>query len=530
MIWPLSSKRLSTSFSYNIMMPEQISDNKRIAKNTIYLYFRMFLTLLVGLFTARVVFNVLGVSDYGLYNAVGGAVSMFMFLKTSLAQGTQRYLMYSLGTSDIEKSKTVFSTSLYLHVIFALVIVILTEIVGLYLLNYKMTIEAGRMGAAFVVFQLSLIGTALSIIISPFCGCIIAHEKMGFIAYTSILDVVFKLLIVYLLLVVDNVDKLIMYSVFYLIVGQIYNIVYYIYCRLKFKETHFSLRYVDPTLRKEILSFFGWGIMGNMADMGSAQGITILLNIFYNTTINAARGIAGTVSGHINSFVSNFQMASAPQIVKLYASGDLSGMYRLANNTSKYSAFLFMFLAIPIFLEIDYILYIWLGVVPNYTSYFAQVTIIQSFIICMSSPHITAIQATGHVKWLHIFVGGILLLIVPVSYVLLKIHVSLEIIYAVNVLPWAIAIIIRLEILRYYAQVNPLIAYRDVFFKVLFILVICFIPPFLFHYYMSYGFPRLIVVGLISLLWSSNVIYWIGLPKHVRKVVTSKVAAKFSRR
>ena len=508
-------------------MSELIADNKKIAKNTIYLYIRMFITMAIGLLTARVVFNALGVSDYGLYNAVGGAVSMFVFLKTSLAQGTQRFLMYSLGTGDIEQSKKVFSTSLFLHMVFAVAIFIFTEIVGLYLLQYKMTIDEGRMGAAMAVFQVSLIETIMGIVISPFCGCIIAHEKMGFIAYTSMLDVVFKLLIVYLLLVVDNVDKLIMYSLFYLVASQISNIAYFIYCRMKFEETHFSFQYVDASLRKKIMSFFGWGIIGNVANMGSAQGFTILLNIFYNTTVNAARGIAGTVSGHINSFVSNFQMASAPQIVKLYAAGNTSGMYRLANDTSLYSAFLFMFIAIPIFLEIDYILYIWLGIVPEYTSYFARITIIQSLITCLSNPHVSAIQATGHVKWLQILVGGVLLLIVPTSYILLKMHISLEIIYAVNVLPWAIAIIIRLEILRHYVHIDPSIAYRDVFLKVVCILMLCFIPPFVMHHYMDYGLFRLIVVGSFSLLWSGNIIFWIGLPKNVRKMLVSKVVEKF---
>lgn len=510
-------------------MPELVADNKKIAKNTIYLYIRMFITMAIGLLTARVVFNALGVSDYGLYNAVGGAVSMFVFLKTSLAQGTQRFLMYSLGAGDIEQSKRVFSTSLFLHIAFAVVIFIFTEIVGLYLLQYKMTIDEGRMGAAMIVFQLSLIEVAMSIIVSPFSGCIIAHEKMGFIAYTSMLDVVFKLLIVYLLLVVDNVDKLIMYSIFYLAVSQIYNIAYFIYCRMKFEETHFSFQYVDTSLRKKIMSFFGWGIIGNVANMGSAQGFTILLNIFYNTTVNAARGIAGTISGHINSFVSNFQMASAPQIVKLYAAGNTSGMYRLTNDTSLYSAFLFMFIAIPIFLEIDYILYIWLGSVPDHTSFFARVTIIQSLVTCLSNPHVSAIQATGHVKWLQILVGGVLLLILPVSYVLLKLHISLEIIYAVSILPWAIAVVIRLELLRHYTHINPMIAYKNVFLKVVYILSLCFIPPFVMHHYMDCGIFRLIVVGMFSLLWSGNVIYWIGLPKHIRKVVVSKVVTKFSR-
>lgn len=510
-------------------MTEPVSDNKRIAKNTIYLYIRMFITMAVGLLTARVVFNALGVSDYGLYNVVGGVVTIFMFLRTSLAQGTQRFLNFSLGTGKIEESKKVFSTSLLLYIAFAAIIFVVTEIVGLYLLKYKMTIDDGRMNAALIVFHLSLLGTAIGIVISPFSGCIIAHEKMSFLAYTSILDVVFKLLIVYLLIAIDNVDKLIMYSIFYLIVGQIYNIIIYTYCIAKFQECRFSMKYVEPSLRKEMLSFSGWSIIGSVASMGSGQGISILLNIFFNTTINAARGIASTVSGHINSFISNFQMASGPQIVKLCASEDAQGMYQLANNTSKYSAYLFLFLAIPIYLEIDYILYLWLGLVPDYTSYFAKVSIIQSLITCLNQPHATAVGATGQVKWLNILVGGVLLLIVPVSYILLKLHVSLEIVYAVNVIPWAIASVIRLELLRYYAHVDPLEAYKNVYCKVFYILAICFIPPYVVHNIMDYGLSRLIVVACFSFAWSGFVVYQFGLPPHIRKQLVSKVFSIITR-
>lgn len=510
-------------------MSESVSDNRRIAKNAIYLYIRMFVILAIGLFTARVVFNALGVSDYGLYNVVGGVVTIFMFLRSSLATGTQRYLNFSLGTGKIEESKKVFSTSLLLYVSFAAIIFVVTEIVGLYLLKYKMTIDDGRMNAALIVFHLSLLGTAIGIVVSPFSGCIIAHERMSFLAYSSILDVIFKLLIVYLLLAIDNVDKLIMYSIFYFIVGLIYNIIIYAYCRAKFQECRFSFKFVEPSLRKEMLSFSGWTMIGGVANMGSGQGISILLNIFFNTTINAARGIAGTVSGHINSFISNYQMAAGPQIVKLYASKDVQGMYRLSNNTSKFSAYLFILLAIPIFLEIDYILYIWLGKVPNYTAYFARVTIIQSLITCLNQPHATAVGATGHVKWLNILVGGVLLLIVPVTYILLKLHVSLEIIYAVNVIPWVFASVIRIELLRHYVHVNPWEAYKKVYFTVFCILAVCFIPSYMVHNIMGYGLSRLIVVACFSFAWSGFVVYQFGLPPHIRKQLVSKVFSIITR-
>ena len=450
-------------------------------------------------------------------------------MRTSLVTGTQRFLNFSLGTGKIEESQKVFSTSLFLYIAFAAIIVFVTEIVGLYLLKYKMTIDEGRMGAAIIVFHLSLLGTAIGIVISPFMGCIIAHERMSFIAYTSILDVVFKLLIVYLLLVVDNVDKLIMYSVFYLIVGQIYNIIIYVYCIAKFQECRFSLKYVEPSLRKELLAFSGWNMIGKVAYMGSGQGVSILLNIFFNTTINAARGIASTVSGHIHSFIGNFQMASGPQIVKLCGNGDIRGMYHLANNTSKYSAFLYMLLAIPIYLEIDYILYLWLGIVPEYTSYFARIAMIQGLITCMNEPHSIALGATGFIKWVNIVCGSVLLLIVPVSYILLKLHVSLEIVYAVNVIPWAIVSIARIELLQHYVHVDSWEAYKNVYCKVFYILAICFIPSYTVHNLMDYGIFRLLVVVCFSLAWSGFVIYQFGLPPHIRKQIVSKVFSIITR-
>ena len=508
-------------------MQESISDNKRIAKNTLYLYIRMFITMAIGLLTSRVVLNALGVSDYGLYNVVGGVVSLFLFLRISIAQGTQRYLNFSLGTGNIEQTQKVFSTSILLYIAFVAVIVILTEIVGLYLIHYSLTIDEGRMNAALVVFHISILGTALAILISPFYGCIIAHEKMSFVAYSSIFDVVFKLLIVFLLLVVDSIDKLILYSILYFIVGFLYDLIIYIYCRVHFVECRFNRKHVEPSLRKELLAFSGWSILGSMANMGAGQGVSIILNVFYNTTINAARGIAMTVSGHIDSFISNFQMAANPQIVKLYASGDANGMMQLVNNTSKFSAYLYILLAIPIFLEIDYILYIWLGLVPDYTPYFARVAIIQSLLTCMNSPHGTAVSATGRIKWLNILVGIALLLTLPITYILLKSHVSLEIVYAVNVIPWVFVCIIRVELLRHYVHINTMEVYRTVYLKVFGILLLCYIPLYTLHLQMEYGLSRLLLVVGLSLVWSGLILYWLGLPTHIRKVLFSKIVSKF---
>ena len=221
-------------------------------------------------------------------------------------------------------------------------------------------------------------------------------------------------------------------------------------------------------------------------------------------------------------------MASGPQIVKLYASGDVQGMYRLANNTSKFSAFLFILLAIPVFLEIDYILYIWLGQVPDYTSYFARTTIIQSMITCLYQPHTTAMNATGHIKWHNITVGGVLLLIVPVTYILLRLHVSLEIVYAVNVIPWAIASLIMIKLLQHYTHIDPWDAYRKVYLKVFYILILCFIPSYVLHLQLPYGTSRLLIVVGFSLIWSGVVIYWLGLPKHIRKELLSKIVTNFT--
>jgi len=504
-------------------VPESVSDNKRIAKNTIYLYIRMFITMAIGLLTSRVVLNALGVSDYGLNNLVAGVVSLFLFLRTSLAQGTQRYLNFSQGTGRIEESQKVFSTSILLYITYAVMIAILTEVVGLYLIHHSLTIDEGRMNAALVAFHLYVLGTAIAIIISPFFGCIIAHEKMSFVAYSSIIDVVFKLLIVYLLLMVDDVDKLIMYSILYFFVGVLNFSIIYFYCRTHFIECRFSRKFVIPSLRKELLAFSGWSVLGSMAGMGAGQGISIILNVFYNTTINAARGIAMTVSGHIDSFISNFQMAANPQIVKLYANGDANGMMQLANNTSKFSAYLYILLAIPIFLEIDYILYIWLGMVPDYTPYFARVAIIQSLLTCMNSPHGTAVGATGRIKWLNILVGSVLLLTLPITYILLKNHVGLEIVYAVNVIPWVFVGIIRVELLRHYVQINTMEVYRRVYLKVLGILLLCYIPLYALHIQVEYGLLRLVIIVGVSLIWSALVIYWLGLPKHIRRLLLERI-------
>jgi len=365
-------------------MSNKTSDNnKRIAKNTLLLYFRMLITMLVSLYTSRVVLQTLGISDYGLYNVVGGVVTMFTFINGTLASGTQRFLTFELGANNKEKLHRVFNTAMALHGLLALVLFFLVETIGLWFLYNKMNIEAGRMDAAFWVFQFSCITMLINVIQVPYMSSLISHEKMDIYAYMSIFDVVMKLLIVFLIQVVDY-DKLIL--------NCISALIYNIYCRKLFDECKIS-RAFDKKIFREMMNFSGWNIFGCASVTFQGQGVNILLNMFFGTVVNAARGIAFQVNGIVMQFVNNFQMAVNPQIVKHYAAGETNQMIKLSTVNSKLAAFLLLFILVPLFIEIDFVLHVWLGEYPAYAPIFLRIILIQSVIQTMTRPVVMMIHA-----------------------------------------------------------------------------------------------------------------------------------------
>ena len=412
-------------------------NNKRIAKNTLLLYIRMLFTMAVSLYTSRVILNTLGVEDYGIYNVVGGVVAMFGFLNSAMSSATNRYITFNLGKGDNKRLQTIFSTTLQIHTIIAIVIVIFAEIFGTWFLYNKMQIPNDRLDAAFWVLQSSILSSVIMILSVPYNAAIIAHEKMSAFAYISIVEVVLRLIIVYLLNVFSY-DKLIIYAILALAVQILIRFCYSIYCHRHFKETKY-IKVWDKSLFKEMMSFAGWSFWGNIAGILYTQGLNMLLNVFFGPVVNAARAIAVQVQGAVQHFVSNFQMALNPQITKTYASGEIDQMHMLMFRSARFSFLLLFFIAFPLLLETDFILQLWLKTVPDNAVIFTQIMICISLIYTTANPCVIANQATGKVKIYQMVVGGILLLILPISYIVLKLGAPAYSVFIVHFLVESVA-------------------------------------------------------------------------------------------
>ena len=508
-------------------MSNNTANNKRIAKNTLMLYFRMLLTLAVGLYAARIVLQTLGASDYGLYNVVGGIVTLFTFISSTLASGTQRFLSFALGENNIEKMKTVFSTASYLHALFALIIFAISEIVGLYLLYYQMQIPEGRMDAAFWVFQFSTIAAMVAVVQVPFMSSLIAHEKMDIYAWVSIYDAVMKLLIVYLIQVLE-VDKLILYAFLYFLVHLSTALMYMLYCRNQYEECRMFGGFNKETFH-EIASFSGWNIFGCGAVALQGQGVNILLNMFFGTVVNAARGIAFQVNSIILQFVNNFQTAVNPQIVKLYAAGNKTEMIKLMINNSKFAAFLLLFIAIPVFIELEFVLKIWLGEYPDYTPIFLRIIIIQSLVQTMTRPIVMGLHATGKMRMPNITAGIVLLMILPVSYLLLMMGCSPVVIFRVNVIPWVLETVIDSYWLYKYVDFPIGLFYKEVYGRVVPLSLLMLFVPYSIHLMLEYGWVSFFVVCIVSVVNSTLCIAYLGIPKNQRTMAFNFIRSKIRR-
>jgi O-antigen/teichoic acid export membrane protein len=477
-------------------------NNKRIAKNTLLLFFRMFLTLGVSLYTSRVVLKSLGVVDYGIYSVVGGVVIMFSFLNTSMASATQRFLTFELGKNDFEQLKKVFSMSLNIHVIIAITILILAETIGLWFLNSKLNIPLERMNAANWVYQFSILSFVVTVFSVPYNAVIIAHERMNVFAYVSVIEVTLKLLIVFSL-VWFGYDKLKMYAILIFIVSIVIFSIYRIYCKRNYLETKYRFIW-DRTLYNILLNYAGWNLFGNIA------------------------GIAmGQVNGAINGFVSNFQIALNPQIVKSYATNDKKYMHQLIFQGSKYSFFLLLILAMPILLETELILGWWLNTVPEYTVLFCRLVIINTLIDAISGPLMTAAQATGKIKKYQAVVGGLLLLILPLSYMFLKMGFDPQITLYVSITISTIALYARLWMLRFLINISIKKFFKEVIIIIIIVAFFSVILPLGLKLKLKEGFNSFLIIGITSVFSTCISIYFIGLTKQeIQFLKTRKIALK----
>ena len=498
-------------------------NNKRIAKNTIFLYFRMLLILFVGLYTSRVVLQTLGISDYGLYNVVGGVVAMFAFLNTTLTTSTQRFLNMELGIGNTERLKKVFSTALVLHTLLVVIVFLLAETIGLWFVENKLNIDTGRENAVFWVYQFSVIAICIQIFQLPFMSTIIAHEQMNIYAYVSIYEAVMKLLIVFAIQVIQY-DKLILYGALFLFVQISVALVYNIYCRKKFVEAKLTYQF-NHTLFKEMLGFCGWNVIGCFASMCNGQGVNVLFNLFFGSVVNAARGVAFQVNGIVNQFASNFQVAIRPQVVKYYANQQMDEMAHLVFNSAKYSALLLLFLSVPIFVEIDYILKFWLGEYPAYAPSFIRIILFHSIVASMTSSVVMVVHASGRLKMVGITAGGINLLLLPITYCLFKLGCSPGTALLVNVCGSFSETFVELCWMKHYIQFPIKDFYKKVYAIVFPLGILMLLIPLFLHTFVTFPseFIRFTVVCIVSVITSMIILFHFGLDDNKKRIIESKV-------
>lgn len=481
----------------------------------------------ISFFTARLTLSALGVSDYGVNNVVGGLVSMFSLLSSSLSSATSRFLTFGLGEGDMDKLKKTFSMSVNIHIVLAIIVVIAIETIGVWFLNHKMTIPADRLTAANWVLQCSVVAFAVGLFSVPYNSAIIAHEKMSAFAYMTIFDALSRLAIVFSIYYYGG-DRLILFAILSLLQSLIRQMIYQIYCRQKFEECSYCWGW-DKELGKSMFSFAGWNFIGCTAGLMKDQGVNIVINLFSGPAVNAARGIAMQINGIIGQFIGNFTLALDPQIIKDFAAGELEKMHKLIFWGTRLSYYLFMFLSIPVFFEIEKILQLWLGQVPDHTVLFARLVLLLSLSEIISNTLIVAQMATGKIRNYQIVVGGILLLNLPVSYLLLRLGMIPEITVAVAIVISQCALGARLWFLRSMIKLSARQFLQKVYFNVLGVSAIAVLPPLICYYTLSPDYLRLFVLGIVSCLSSGIAIYYIGCDKEERKLIL-KYAQKFKQK
>lgn len=507
-------------------MTSEHENNKRIAKNTLFLYFRMLITMIVGLYTSRVVLSSLGIEDYGLYNVVGGLVVLLSFLNGAMASSTQRYMNVELGRNSVDGLRKVYANSMLIHIGVAVVIVILSETIGLLFLNKFMNINAERFVAANWVYQFSIAAFVINILSVPYNAAIIAHEKMSAFAYISVVEVLLKL-IVALLISVAPFDKLIFYALLIFLVGFVIRFIYAAYCKKYFEECRNVRLKKDAELLKNMMSFSSWTIFGNLAFIFHTQGIAIVINIFFGAAVNAAQGISNQVNGIVSGFVQNFMTAIKPQIVKNYAGGNLKEMHNLILSGSRLSFFLVLIFVVPISLEVPFFLSLWLKEVPEYTVAFIRILLFITLFDSFNSILNAAKGATGNIKIYMITQTSISMLHLPLAYLLFKFGYAP---YYAMVVYFVLVIIMQMTRILFVCKAIGLSLKKFgvcVVLKCFAVFLVSFIGPLGVYRCVSenlFGFVLVEFVAVLSVIMS---VFFVGLMKNERELLKTKIMSKF---
>lgn len=479
----------------------------------------MVIVLAITLYTSRVILKVLGVEDYGVYNVVAGFVTMFGFFNSSLSNGIQRFYNYELGRNGEDAARRVYNMALLIQILLAIIIVLPTEVFGLWYLHNKMVIPEGRMFAAEWVFQLSLLTFVLHIIQVPYTAAVMAHERMDFYAVVSVLDVLIKLGVVFVIPFLKS-DALILYGVLIAIVALFNLFLYWGYCKRNFKEIKIEKTF-RPLLFKEMLSFSGWNVFGTLGQMLKDQGVNLILNFFFGPVVNAARGIANQVNGGLQSFVTNITIPVRPQVVQSYSQGNINRSFNLTYTISKLSCYVLLMMSLPILLEIDYVLHVWLGDnVPTYTAVFVVIIVLNSFISNLNSAVSGLVHASGKMKVYQLCGGTISLISVVFVYIAMLIWdippVALIVLLLLDIIRQIVALVVLRSIVSEFSLRKYL---RGVVAPLIAVALLSMAFPLLTHHFMSGGFTKFCIVLIVSVLSVVVSAYVVGLNKNEKNII-----------
>lgn len=503
------------------------ANNKRIAKNTLLLYVRLLFSMSVGLFTSRVILNTLGIDDYGVYNVVAGVVSMFSLFSNSLSNAISRYIAFELGKKDAKRLSEVFSTSVTIQIVLAIVIVVIVELLGVWFLNSHLNIPKDRLYAANWAMHMAILVFAINLISVPYNAAIIAHEKMSVFAYISILEVTLKLIVAYVLYI-SSFDKLITYSVLLVFVAIVIRLIYGTYCNKHFQECHYQLVY-DKSLLKEMLGFAGWNVLGSGAYLFNTQGVNIVTNMYFNVAANAARGVATQAGAVIKQFVNNLTVSINPQITKSYASGNLQYMYSLVCRSARFGYLLMLLFAIPFLFETEFIMFVWLKNYPPEAPLFFRLSLIGSMIDFLGNSPAVAAWATGNIRKYYIWVSAVGCLVFPLSWLAFAMGMPAYTAYIVFIVVYLLVLLVKLFFVRELVKMPLKLYFKDVVIRI--VGTTCLSVPLPLMLYML--LPRtimssvaVIVIGVISVCFS---IYLLGVSQSERNKIVSVAKSKIEK-
>lgn len=490
-----------------------MSDNRRIAKNSLILYLQLLITAIVGLFSSRIVLQNLGASDFGLYNVVGGIVVMINLLNTAMTSTTYRFIAFEMGKGNISSVNKVFNISLMIHACLAFMVVLFAETLGSFYVYHYLNAPADRISDAMFVFRFSYFGVVFSIISIPFKGLVTAQEKFFLQAFIEITHILLRLAAAALL--IYGVNRLRMYAVLTMIALAVTSIMYIVYCRRKYLSIVSWQFHKDKSKYREMIGFSSWIMLGAMGTIGKVHGSALVINFFFGTILNAAYGIANQVNHFILLFSQNLGVAVIPQITKNYSGGNLGRTMQLVFYMPKYSFFLMLLPTLPILLETEYLLDLWLDIVPEYTSLFCQLMIVGALIECLNSGVQAAVEATGKIKYFHIFRSVISLSSLPVAIILFKFNYPPQTILVIYIVTTFVRVIAEQLVLKGLIEFDVKEYFRISYLRILYV-VICISPLFLIKNIFTQGASRFFSVLFASLVWLALVVYIVGIEKGER--------------